>query len=562
MPLLPYVNRLEPAEDAVIWRYLDLRKFRDLMASEELYFRRADLFHDKSEGVPPEQYAARVLRLDPYDIRDRRDLDHHLGSMAQHRESYYISCWHLFKGDTLDMWEQYGHDGVAISSRYGLLKSALEELLDETHLGMVRYGTDHLQRFNALEFITTKQSQYKDECEVRAILTAYDPLAGGNRHFDLNNVPHPAPLDLNPRHSWVPEGKRRRIDLQSLITEVVISPWAEAEEIAEITLWMKEKAKARPLRHSDLTGPMTPTLAEFRNLRRNQTVAPEIPPEAASMEELDRLQEELSKLEPSRVRFLYRQRWESCRLGPEGIPSLAEVQRLERTLRAFRAVLQKTDVGKKAQGTSVPPRGGQGGWIDRTLVNIVSILIGGAGLLTVLTEFNVPELNMSFFEENPFAVKRDVIETTMTWLFTVVALAGLALQLWAEVWGAHLREHAHKRRLYIQAIAGGVIAVAMLVWALTSVGNSVARREWQPKVVEMQRVVFDRSKFIIEHDGWTPEHWENRNELVGKGESDRLRSAGIETAENGLAQIEDLLDVRRSGDLLHRVEALQLYFRN
>jgi len=42
-----------------------MRKFRDLMASEELYFRRADLFADKSEGLPPEQHATRVLGLDP-----------------------------------------------------------------------------------------------------------------------------------------------------------------------------------------------------------------------------------------------------------------------------------------------------------------------------------------------------------------------------------------------------------------------------------------------------------------------------------------------------------------
>jgi hypothetical protein len=33
MPVVPYINRLEPAENAVTWRYVDLRKFRDLMAS-------------------------------------------------------------------------------------------------------------------------------------------------------------------------------------------------------------------------------------------------------------------------------------------------------------------------------------------------------------------------------------------------------------------------------------------------------------------------------------------------------------------------------------------------
>ena len=95
MPVLPYSNRLEPANDAAIWRFMDLRKFRDLMASEELYFRRADLFTDKSEGLPPEDYATRVLGLNPYHIRDRAELNHHLGSLAQHRESYYISCWEL-----------------------------------------------------------------------------------------------------------------------------------------------------------------------------------------------------------------------------------------------------------------------------------------------------------------------------------------------------------------------------------------------------------------------------------------------------------------------------------
>ena len=60
MPMLPYHNQKEPSSDAVLWRFMDLRKFRDLMASEELYFRRADLFTDKSEGIPPEKYAQRV----------------------------------------------------------------------------------------------------------------------------------------------------------------------------------------------------------------------------------------------------------------------------------------------------------------------------------------------------------------------------------------------------------------------------------------------------------------------------------------------------------------------
>jgi hypothetical protein len=57
---------------------------------------------------------------------------------------------------------------VAIISRYDLLKEALDQLIDETHLGLVQYGTAHVtKRFNALEFITTRQKKYEMECEVR-----------------------------------------------------------------------------------------------------------------------------------------------------------------------------------------------------------------------------------------------------------------------------------------------------------------------------------------------------------------------------------------------------------
>ena len=340
MGVASYRGRLEPADDAEIWRFLDLRKFRDLIASEELYFRRADLFTDTSEGLPTEQYARRVLGLDPYDVHDQVSLNHHLGSLAQHRESYYISCWHRYRQETLDMWEQYGHDGVAVCSRYGLLKAALDGLLDEAHIGLVQYGSAHLQNtFNALEFITTKQSKYSDDRELRAFLTVYDPLAGGNRHFGLNNFPHPAPLAINPRHSWVPDCKRRRVDLRSFLTGIVISPWAEPDAVEEINLWAKVRGFPASVKPSELTGGTTPTLVEFRSVRH---IASKRLPEPAtvneieaSIEELEQYRQMLLTLEPSRVRFLYRQRWEICRLNPGGIPRLADVQFLETALRVL-----------------------------------------------------------------------------------------------------------------------------------------------------------------------------------------------------------------------------------
>lgn len=333
MPVNPY--GLEPPEDTVIWRFMDLRKFRDLMTSQELYFRRADLFTDKSEGLPPEQYAMRVLRLDPYAINDRVALNNHLGSLAQHRESYYVSCWHLFRREELAMWEQYGHDGVAVISSYGSLKSALNTLVDEAQLGLIRYGTGHLANtFNALEFITTKQPHYEPERELRAWLTVYDPLAGGNRHIDLNNFPHPAPLEINPRHSWVPDYTRRRVQLGSLITEAVISPWAEADAIEEIKLWVGLKKFPALLRNSDLAGTHTPTLEEFR-AQRGIIRPPDDVDAPATAYEIQQFYDTLATLTPGRVRFLYKQRWETCRMVPGRTPRLADLQYLETTVRVL-----------------------------------------------------------------------------------------------------------------------------------------------------------------------------------------------------------------------------------
>jgi hypothetical protein len=335
MPVLPYYSQKEAPSEAVIWRFLDLRKFRDLMANQELYFRRADLFDDQSEGLPSEQYVRRVLGLDPYDIKDQVALNNHLGSLAQSREMHFITCWHLYRKEDLAIWEQYGHDGVAVTSKYGLLKESLTSIPDETHIGLIQYGTAHLtDRFNAMEFITTKQEKYATECEVRAILTSSNPLDGGNRHFDLNGFPHRVPFAENTRHPWVHDCKRRRILLRDLLQEVMISPWAEPDEIEEIELWTKNRLSMGP-RNSALRSDKTPTLKEYRDYHHIQKPIPSSD-RLPTARELERYYKELMALTPDRVRFLYKQRWEKCRLETDGLPSKLDVQYLATTLRVLK----------------------------------------------------------------------------------------------------------------------------------------------------------------------------------------------------------------------------------
>ena len=340
MPVSSYYSQVEPEPGDAIWRFMRLSKFRDLMASEELYFRRADLFDDKTEGIPPELWAMKVPGHDPYDVNHRAELNNTLGSIAQHRESYFISCWHLYREETLGMWEQYGDDGVAIVSRYELLKEAMNGLLDEAHLGKIRCGADHLERFNTDSFITTKQVQYAPERELRAWIVCQDNFCGGNRHFDLNNVPHPYPLPINPRHKWVQDGKKRRIDMKALIQEVVISPWADKDDVAEIHMWAKGKGFPSVVRPSSLTSP-----------RARQAPKPSYVPDVPATEhEVTSLSDKLSTVDDDHLRFLYKQRWAICEICSDGLPRISDVQYLEATLRLIHERKNAAEAAREKAG--------------------------------------------------------------------------------------------------------------------------------------------------------------------------------------------------------------------
>jgi hypothetical protein len=194
MPVSTFVDDPEPKNPkASIWRYIEFWKLRDLLQNRELYFRRSDELNDEHEGLPPSEYE-RVLNLSKFELNDIIDRDHHIGSIAQFRQSFYVNCWHLHTEETAAMWARYGKDGVAIVSRYDLLKQVLDPLTDKVMVGLIRYGIKHLIGWNVVRFITTKRGKYLSEREVRAMIWLTDTGDGMNRHFDENNRPHDRPI--------------------------------------------------------------------------------------------------------------------------------------------------------------------------------------------------------------------------------------------------------------------------------------------------------------------------------------------------------------------------------
>ena len=98
MPVKPFTLGIEPPnQNAPIWRFMEMWKFRDLIATGELFFNRADRFQqDEQEGIPPEEYIIRARSLNPLDLKDRLQLNSDVATLAQFRESMYVNCWYLF----------------------------------------------------------------------------------------------------------------------------------------------------------------------------------------------------------------------------------------------------------------------------------------------------------------------------------------------------------------------------------------------------------------------------------------------------------------------------------
>jgi hypothetical protein len=118
---------------------------------------------------------------------------------------------------------------------------------------------------------------------------------------------------------------------------VVISPWSEPDIVEEIGLWMSSKAFSFPAKRSELTGPNTPSLAEFREHRQLFSTRTQEPvfleKTEAAEHDLDQFAREISTLPVERIRWLYKQRWEVLRLCPGDIPRLSDAQFLEAMLR-------------------------------------------------------------------------------------------------------------------------------------------------------------------------------------------------------------------------------------
>jgi hypothetical protein len=216
MPYLVHPQIESPADELVIWRYMDLPKLLLLLEQRGLYFALLSEFEDKWEAVLGRELTAGIAS----------HFSSASGQVIDLYQEYFnhtaVNCWYCGEDESIAMWRLYTNSeyGVAIRSNVGDLKRALSASEQDVYLGLVEYR-DHTappsqvltaSQITPYKAVLQKRICYKHECEMRAI-TEFLPR--------FPERPAPGEVFVAP---YPQRGRPVTVDLLTLIHAITTGP--------------------------------------------------------------------------------------------------------------------------------------------------------------------------------------------------------------------------------------------------------------------------------------------------------------------------------------------------
>jgi hypothetical protein len=201
-----YINnpniKLPEDPNTIVWKYLDLSKFLDLLMSEKLFMSRSDKFEDQYEGTFSEPTFEEIKKLSI----DNPDF---LNYYKTHREKVAISSWHINEYESFAMWQIFtqNSEGLAIQSTIGRLQ---ESLIPETNfkqyigeVNYIDYKKEHIPFDDMFFPFLFKRKSFQYEGEVRII------------------------TDIGESDIKINEGLKINVNINQLIEKIYIHPKSE-----------------------------------------------------------------------------------------------------------------------------------------------------------------------------------------------------------------------------------------------------------------------------------------------------------------------------------------------
>jgi hypothetical protein len=219
-----YVNHTDLKTDSVsqlpLWRYMDLWKFLKIINSSSLFFPSISLLGDQMEGKIPESVYREMKEHDKRNGNEDNFVDVFRNFMEDYsRNKTLILSWNAAQTESFALWKMYAKDklGVAIKTDLTRLKGSFKNTEEEIFIGEVSYFDQENPSYNIGHFSTllTKHIYYSYEKEVRCLTRMED-----DENLTFKNI---------------------EVDLNELIDEVYLSPFAFQSGLLEIIEFLKEK---------------------------------------------------------------------------------------------------------------------------------------------------------------------------------------------------------------------------------------------------------------------------------------------------------------------------------
>ena len=197
----PDIN-LPEDPDTIVWKYLDLSKFLELLLSQKLFMSRSDKFEDQYEGTFSEPTYEEIKKLS---INNPEFLDYY----KTHRQKVVISSWHINEYESFAMWQIFtqNSEGLAIQSTIGRLqKAVIPEKNHIQYIGEVNY-IDYKKEYIPFDDMffpfLFKRKSFQYEREVRII------------------------SDTSSSNIKINDGMKIDVDINQLIEKIYIHPKSE-----------------------------------------------------------------------------------------------------------------------------------------------------------------------------------------------------------------------------------------------------------------------------------------------------------------------------------------------
>lgn len=217
----------EPEDTTILWRYVDLARYLDLLLKKQLFFSRADKFEDPFEGKSNKPGADESLKDHikqiPKESRTKEDvekakqkIDEAKEKQRKKRTEVTVSSWHANKDESFAMWKIYskGNYGIALQTTYERLKHCFQATDKPVHIGTVIYYDEKCDPVpvNEDSFIPflRKRRIYDYENEVRCCY-ALSPDSGKEFEWQQQDIYNGV---------FIP------VDLDTMIERVYISPYS------------------------------------------------------------------------------------------------------------------------------------------------------------------------------------------------------------------------------------------------------------------------------------------------------------------------------------------------